>query len=209
MPNKLTTNSINIPTTSLPTPQTPTITQQGDRNIVVQNAQNLTILNARNPTVMPDLSRTLSSLSNEYYNLIVSDSIDLNEPKSSFSISPSLALTKYIDTDIKRKFAPLSEDAKNELLRFPSIFMHENTSYGSPSPSQNFALGRIININVSPENIIFTVQLWPIDAQQILNENRRLFGICGHECINELDECHWSIKKINLLSALRESGISI
>ena len=89
--------TISQPTTSI----TPSISQQGQKNTLIQHADNV-IINATQktiPTIVPNQPLTPNT---DYYNLIVDGMIDIENPEICFSIEPSRALTEYIDDDVKK-----------------------------------------------------------------------------------------------------------
>lgn len=184
------------------------ISQQGQKNTLIQHADKV-IINAASkaiPTIMPN--QPLNPNMN-YYNLIVDGMIDIENPETYFSIEPSRALTEYIDADVKKMFALLSDDAIQALQTFPTIFAHENEGYGFAAPDQQAGFGYILKIKVRHEGIIIKPSILGKFSQQILNENLLNFDIYGHEGFCELNRTHWTVKKVDLLSEFRELGIQI
>lgn len=206
MSNDLTLSKTTIsqPTTSI----TPSISQQGQKNTLIQHADNV-IINATQktiPTIVPNQPLTPNT---DYYNLMVDGMIDIKNPEICFSIEPSRALTEYIDDDVKKMFALLSDDAIQSLQTFPTIFAHENEGYGLAAPDQQAGFGYILKIKVRHEGIIIKPSiLWKF-SQQILNENLLNFDIYGHKGFCELNRTHWTVKKVDLISEFRELGFPI
>lgn len=206
MSNDLTLSKTTIsqPMTSI----TPSISQQGQKNTLIQHADNVTINVTQKtiPTIVPN--QPLNPNTN-YYNLIVDGMIDIENPETCFSIEPSRALTEYIDEDVKKMFALLSDNAIQSLQTFPTIFAHENEGYGLAAPDQQAGFGYILKIKVRHEGIIIKPSILLKFSQQILNENLLNFDIYGHKGFCELNRTHWTVKKVDLISEFRELGLLI
>ena len=190
------------------TPLSPTISQFGQKNTVIEHVDNVNITNQVEtiPTIMPNQPLKPNM---DYYNLIVDGMIDLEKPGTCFSVNPSRVLTEYIDDDVKEHFATLSDGAIQSLQTFPTIFAHENDGYGIAAPDQEAGFGYILKIKVRREGIIIKPSiLWKFN-QQILNDNLLNFDIHGHEGFCELNRTHWTVKKVNLISEFRELGYQI
>lgn len=204
-------NELILHKSSISTPATPpstTITQQGQKNTVIEHVDNVIINNpaAPIPTIMPNQPLKPNS---DYYNLIVDEMIDFEKPGACFSVIPSRALTEYIDDAVKFHFATLSEEAIQTLQTFPTIFAHENAKYGLATPDQQAGFGYILKIKVRHEGILIKPSiLWKFN-QQILNDNLLNFDIRGHKGFCELNRTHWTVKKVNLFSEFRELGFPI
>lgn len=206
MSNELILNksTISTPATHLST----TISQQGQKNTVIEHVDNVIINNLSEtiPTIMPNQPVKPNT---DYYNLIVDGMIDFEKPGTCFSVNPSRALTEYIDDDVKKYFATLSEEAIRSLQTFPTIFAHENDRYGLAAPDQQAGFGYILKIKVHHEGIIIKPNiLWKFN-QQILNDNLLNFDIYGHEGFCELNRTHWTVKKVNLISEFHDLGFQI
>lgn len=200
---------LNKNTNSTPAaPSSTTISQQGQKNTFIEYAHNVIINNPSEtiPTIMPNQPLKPNT---DYYNLIVDGMIDLEKSETCFSINPSRALTEYIDDDIKKHFATLSEEAIQSLQTFPTIFAHENDGYGLAAPDQQAGFGYILKIKVRHEGIIIKPSILLKFNQQILNDNLLSFDIHGHEGFCELNRTHWTVKKVNLISEFRELGFPI
>lgn len=144
--------------------------------------------------------------SKKYYNLIVSNLIDLDATSSSFIMSPDRAIKEYTADEIKEQFSDFPDDAIRELLTFPTIFAHENETYGAAGQNQKAGLGYITAIKVRKEGIIIKLLIKKLFPQQLLNDNLLNFDIAGITGLAELNRTHWAIKKVNLLDELRELG---
>lgn len=184
------------------------ILQQGQKNMFIQHADkiNINVTPGPIPTILPYQPVNPSE---KYYNLIVSNEINLDTTEASFSIEPKRALTEHIDDEIKKQFSALSEDAIRELQTFPTIFAHENSDYGFAAPDQQAGIGYITKIKVRHAGIIIKSSIKFKFYQQLLNENLINFDIDGHERFSELNRTHWTVKKVNLFEELRELGFQI
>lgn len=186
----------------------PSILQQGQKNTLIQNA-NTVIINGSPiaiPTIMPTQPLNPNT---DYYNLIVGDMVSFDRSDIILKIEPEKALTEYINHDIKNQFATLSNEAIQTLKSFPTIFMQENKEYGRATPEQQAGFGYIQDVEIRRKGIIIKTSILSRFTQQILNDHRIIFDIYGHEDFTELNQGHWTIKKVNLISKLRELGLQI
>lgn len=198
-----------------------TIQQTGQKNIYAQNLQNLnvnveTVIVSNLPTLTPSTKR-IPEPTKPYYNLIINP--DIKFPQSdisgslptdfAFIIPPSRTLTNYIDAEVKERFARLDDDILSEIYSFPTIFAHEHENYGHPSPEQLIYFGYIKAIKVRRNGIKIYPEFKYKFSQETLNNYLFELGIDGDHKFNEFNHTHWTIKKIDLVSELRELGFSI
>jgi len=162
---------------------------------------------------MPGSNNALPNAANRpdtsHYNLFVVEGESFNE--NCFLIVKDRALTidEGVEPDISAKYAPLSEEAKSEIYRFPSIFASNNRHYGYTDDDHVALYGFVTNIEVQKDGI--KIYFWKscYVPQQRLNEIAPRLAIQGNSSYNELCRTHWSIKRINLVEELRAIGLNI
>lgn len=145
-------------------------------------------------------------LDSELFHVVVCNGIDLADGASTpFVIPFNCALTRYTDTDLRKRYATLEPDAREKLKTCPAIFAHEDDGFAHASFSQNFASGTIEDISiVDGEGIQLVPQFYDFFAQQDMDDLRQEFHLDGHIRFNELNRTHWSLKRGNLMKAIRE-----
>ena len=122
----------------------------------------------------------IGQLRRDYYNLFVIE--DETYKDGSFSISRSDALTRY--THNADHFRPMTADIIAE-RKLSKITVH----------------GSVIKFKFG--------YYAPAIPQNLLNQNAELFGLATSSLRNELDDEHWAIKKIDLLSVLKDRNYEI
>jgi hypothetical protein len=195
------------PPASMPAVQN-TVVQQGPNNTNIENATNVNV----NPItynigVGSTDCRTIL-LNPSYCNLFIIKDESFNG--NCFTLRKERVLKRNITEEINRMFASLSDDAKNEIMRFPSLFMDTNKDYRRcTNPLQEFYYGLVTNITEQGKNIKihFTKMLMQPMYQQKLNEASVVLGINSGNGKDVLDETGWIIKKINLQQAFTNAGI--
>lgn len=186
----------------------PSILQQGQKNMFIQNAEKVNI-NISPEALAAILAHKSLNLKSTYYNLIVSNELNLDAPSAEFKIDRSRVLTEFIDAEINKQFSLSLEDSIQKLQTLPTIFINENSEYGAATPAQQAGLGYISKIKVRHEVVLITPSIHQKFHQQTLNENPLKFDIIAQNRFSELNRTHWTIKKVDLLSELRELGISV
>jgi len=147
------------------------------------------------------------ALSTEHYNLFVLE----NEEYESgyFSIPRDVSICKYMHKEDIEFFHLLSDVKRQDIFNMPCIFAKRNMDFRTTDENHPALLGRISNITVQRNNLkISFIGYQPI-KQQILNENPGIFGLATSSLRTELDEEHWSIKRINLVQAIESLGIKV
>ena len=207
-------NNLQVVTTArLPAHQTPSVIAQiGDKNTQVAHANNVNnFINIIIPTASHLNNGFINnynfSLSTMYYNLFVigSETFDCGH----FIVPTDRAITECISPEISKRFADLNEEAISQIKTFPSLFASENHQYGRTDKSHQAYFGIVTAVNIQDNGIKVYFQIFSSLPQQSLNENAYNFAIRGATALNELNRTHWAIKKVNLLEALKDTGISV
>lgn len=205
MPNDLSNLQEQLPsTTALPD----CVSQSGYVNNHVGTLVQNFFQNSQHPSSrrhgrkQPDIQK----LNSDLFHVIVSNEIDLaNDASTPFVIPFDRALTKFTDTDLRKRYATLEDDTKEKLRTYPAIFAHEDDGYAHASFSQNFAVGTIQDISIDYGlGIRIVPQIYDFFAQQDLDALWKEFHLAGHIRFNELNRTHWSLKRGNLVEAIQE-----
>ncbi len=198
-----------------PTQQATSINLPGDGNTLIAHAEN--VKNEYNSNIVVIANRQNNSALNQtvdiqdynsnYYNLIVVGEDDL--ATDNFLIRKDRALTENTTPEIKSLCASLSDDAIARLKSFPALIASENHKYGRTDEEHIAIYGIILDIRVQDNGIKIYYRLLNYVPQQKLNDLAFELGIVGTSSFNELNRMHWAVKKIDLVSVLREAGIKI
>jgi len=186
--------------------------QKGEKNVYADKVgyMNITV-QADNiaPQVLTQASPPSAiTVDRSYYNLFVTFNADFSK-NTPFQMHSDRILTEYMDDNLKKEFSTLSDEVINKVKTFPCIFANENHMYGYTDEEQTLGYGFIKNIQFRQRGIKVYPQVLYLLPQQRLNEE--LFGldICGNSKFNEFNHTHWCIKKVDLISELREMGFQI
>ena len=148
-----------------------------------------------------------ASLNRERYNLFLLENEKYED--CAFSIPRDYSLCRYMDREDIERFKLLSANSKNDIFNMPCIFAYRNSQFKFAEDNHHAILGRINDIYIQRENIKIRFTGFQNIPQQLINENLELFGLASASLRNELDEEHWSIKKIDLIEAVERLGIKV
>jgi len=199
-----------------PSNQTPpTFAQFGDNGTQVGHADEVKVsvhMSFESGALQTDgkIVRTSTSLSREYYNIfVVGAGIQFDSMEGSFLVMSQRAM-ESTDKDIKDRLLYLTEENREEIKSFPSLFMAENGEYGKASPNQVAYFGRVLDIRPhGDKNIKVKYRFQKDIPQQRLNELLEELYLGGAKCFNELNRTHWAIKKVDLLEELTLAKIDL
>ena len=197
-----------VPSTSNKTQQVvPTIqdTETSNQNINFSNQNKLLGINA-------EMMKALQSFSKDYYQLIVTCDEDIFNTNTVFVI-PSRALTKNgVPPEIFERCSALTSEGIEELKHIPAIICTENKDYkGITSPEQSAIFAYIKDIKKCGNNIKISFQSIDVIKQLELcsKENAPHFDINIDCAITDLNISAWTVHKVNLLKALKETNIQM
>lgn len=153
-----------------------------------------------------------TKINSNYYNLFVVESGTFDGTLVGFSFNMSkfrsltTAPTVGVDSDISNEFRPLSNEAVVKIKTFPSICASVNTSNGKTDDQHIAMFGMVTNVVKAGD--VIKIDFYPFAGicQQVLHENALSLGIKSAPSLNELDETHWSIKRVSLVEKLREAN---
>jgi len=198
-----------LPTTSTPT----TINLPGNGNTLIAQANtvqqnvNLILIPGSQPLNNGIVSGAQQTFDHDYYSLFVIG--DETFTSDHFLVPKDRALTESTMQELKDSLASLSPDAVATIKTFPALFASENHFYGRTDDAQNAYYGFVTDIKIQDNGI--KVYFRPLNSvpQQKLNDIASELGLGRASSFNELNRTHWAIKKINLIEALRDAGISV
>lgn len=206
------TDELKISSPSALEPEVPiqTVQQTGEKNIYAQSVNKLYVQVQTNisPKILQPSKIAPVNVDTTHYNLFVTYGVDFTQ-NTAFILELGRSLTEYMDDALKKEFSELSDAAVARIKTFPSIFANENTSYGHTDEEQLLGFGFIRQIKVRHDGVKIYPDVHFLLPQQRLNEALFELGIYGSESFNEFNRTHWSIKKIDLVSELRELGFSV
>lgn len=142
-----------------------------------------------------------------FYNLFVLTSETFNSGNC-FSISKELAL-KDTDDDIVSALTMLGEQELIAIRSFPTIVATKNHGCGSTSRWHLASYGFLNNILVRDSMIQFYFSKLNDISQQTLITNADRFCIGRASAYNEFDRPHWSVKRLNIVDALKCVGVTV
>ena len=180
-------------------------------NISPEYAAQLSAIFQGMPIALPEdnVSNTEEwlTLSKEHYNLFVLENEEYEG--GTFSISRDVSICKYMNREDIDLFYLLSDDKRRDIFNMPCIFAKRNMDFGSTDKDHPALLGRISNIVVQRNNLKISFSGYQPIQQQLLNDHPEIFGLATSALRTELDEEHWSIKRINLIQAIELIGIKV
>lgn len=147
--------------------------------------------------------------STDYYNLIVYGNYPWFEETDHITFTKNVVLVEddNIELELKERFSPLTPDAIVELKSFLCIFAYMNSNGARTKSEHQAIIGQLTDIKNRSNGIeIYMHPLFYVD-QQPLNQIAEHLGIKGNRGLNELGHAHWSVKAINLIEVLRDSGL--
>lgn len=159
--------------------------------------------------VQPALSGNFGT-SREFYSLFVQGEEEFYS-EGYFYVRKDRALNTTLTSDFIRRegINELKPEDIEMIKTFPAIFCAENHQKGKTDDQQLAYYGFVTDIKVQDNGIKVYYRTFNPIRQQTLNEIR--FGLCidGTEKRTELNYTHWAIKRVDLVSALREHDIHV
>ncbi len=146
-------------------------------------------------------------LDREYYNLFVvsNETFETN----TFCITKEWVLSNFIDPGIKNEFIKFEQKAIEKLKTFPSLFLPEKIGYDVPEPDLYGYYGTITGIRFQRDVIVIEWQNRGSIAMRKIYDHQEELGIKRNGIISELNRTHWTIKRIPLISVMRDAGIPL
>ena len=141
------------------------------------------------------------------FNLFVIGCEDFN--RGYFTVSKECALTKCIAPELKKQYARLTGTAIESIKTFPSIFASENRRSAATDVDHQAFYGFVTDIQLLPNDVRITYALNYRIPQQRLNEIADELALRQAPLANELNDTHWTIKRVNLLDALKSISVPV
>lgn len=191
------------------------VNQQAEKIVNVNRAESVTTGNITNNMYFAagnHMQQVVSGnfgTSHDYYNLFVQFDEEFFS-QGHFYVSKDRALNTQLTSDyIREKINELDPESIEKIKTFPAIFCSENHQMGKTDDEQLAYYGLVTDVKVQDNGIkIYYRVLNPI-KQQTLNEHLFDLGIDGNDRFNELNHTHWAIKRIDLVTTLREIGLQV
>lgn len=191
-----------------------TVTQTGKKNVHIEHAENVNNTVNLNVTYMirqlnQKPIQVTQTVNKDYYNLFVIGREEFYN--NHFLVPKDRALVQgTLASDLFKRLSTLTPEAIKEIKTFPALFASENTNYwGKTNEQQQTIYGLVTDIKVQDNGIKVYFQPFTYIEQQTINDLALELGIGNHTAITELNRTHWTIKKINLIEALTDAGISV
>jgi hypothetical protein len=166
------------------------------------------LLNRSDKTVKMTAPPLLGGLpfDREFYNLFVIGGEKFES--GSFTVSKERALVACIEQDVKIRFFNLRDDSVVErILSLPSLFMSENVDYMRSQPGQKALLGRVTDLEIGTNAIKISYEASARILQQRVTDISHSLGMLGNPGSSELNDTHWTIKQIDLVKVLTDTGL--
>ena len=142
-----------------------------------------------------------------FYNLFVVTS-EAFRSGNCFCIPKELAL-QDTDDDVAAALTMLGAQELISIRSFPTIVATKNHACGSTSSWHLASYGFLNYIEVSDSTIQFYFSKLNDIPQQTLITNADRFCIGRAPAFNEFDRPHWSVKRLNIVEALRSAGVTV
>ena len=180
------------------------VNQQAEKIVNVNRADSITTGNITNNMYFAATDQRQAVISgnygtsHEYYN------------QGHFYVTKDRALNSKLTSDyIRDKVNGLEPEAIEQIKTFPAIFCSENHEMGKTDDDQMAYYGLVTDVKVQDNGIKIYYRVLNALQQKILNENLFDLGIDGNDRFNELNHTHWAIKRIDLVTTLKEIGVSV
>ena len=173
--------------------------------------QNINFSNQNKPFgINAEMMKALQSFSKDYYQLIVTCDEDIFKTNTIF-VMPRRALTKNgVPPEIFERCSALTSEGIEELKHIPAIICTENKDFkGITVPEQSAIFAYIKDIKKCGNNIKISFQSIDIIKQLELcsKENAPHFDINIDCAITDLNISAWTVHKVNLFNAFKETNI--
>lgn len=149
----------------------------------------------------------LSSLKTEKYNLFVVENEEFKT--GSFCIPLSKCMTKHISGENKRLYGAMDAKAFAELKFFPCVFATKNQDYLRTTETHHAIFGVIDDLKLQGNLVKVTYKPYTTFCQNILNNHPSQFGLFAKPVRNEMDDCHWTVKDVDLIQILKIFEVDI
>ena len=196
-------------------PGSPIVGQTGTNNITVNNQQGgIVNFNYNFPqqerSGSAEEMMAIQKFSKEYYQLIVTleDDVFVN---NIVTVSTSRALCqRMVPQEIFDRCSSLTDDGIAELMSFPAIICRENTELrGITDPNQMAVYAYIKRVMKVGNNIKIAFHpIAPLFQIKLCEKKNAIFFDLNMDCaVTDLNQCAWSVHKVNLFEAFDEAGI--
>ena len=148
-----------------------------------------------------------NSLSSECFCLFVLDKANYNS--GHFAMSASRSLEKYTKKEYYDKYHRLKDEHIEAIKQMPCIFAKKNVRFKDTDEDHPVIIGKLTDIIVSDDVIMFTFDAYEAFQQSVINKNIEAFHLCQSRLSNELDVEHWSIRPGDLKGIIEKFQIEV
>lgn len=174
--------------------------------------ENLTVLTPNTSNQLnAAISGYIDDFSNEFYNLIVTNTELLNENCITIKIPYSTAIKVDYGTspEVYKIFKDPNKETQKQIKDFPTLVIDKN-ALNSKVNNTYAIVCKITNIKYEMDNTVsftlFKVKEEPYTKEFLLANSSNL-DIRASKGVTELDEVHWAIKKADLKTKLNLEGV--
>lgn len=200
-----------IPTANLPMEKKPSVVQNGNENVAVNNYGTVNVQVNQQPAVMPPFGGQIyipRHINREYYNIFVVGGEEFDKPY--FKMPRDRSLCECMSEETKIRFTGMTQENKQEIITMPTLFMAENNRYGNADNDQRVIYGFVSDYKIYENDVKIYYSGYKLDIPQVrLNEMLEELQLYGDNRFNEMNRTHWAIKRCDLISELQEAGINI
>jgi hypothetical protein len=174
--------------------------------------ENLTVLTPNTSNQLnAAISGYIDDFSNEFYNLIVTNTELLNENCITIKIPYSTAIKLDYGTspEVYKIFKDPNKETQKQIKDFPTLVIDKNALNSNLNKTYAIVC-KITNIKYEMDNTVsftlFKVKEEPYTKEFLLANSSNL-DIRASKGVTELDEVHWAIKKADLKTKLNLEGV--
>ena len=147
------------------------------------------------------------ALNSECFCLFVLDRA--NYQSGHFAMSISRSLEKYTKPEYRDKYRKLKDEHIEAIKQMPCIFAKKNSRFRDTDNDHPVIIGKLTDIIVSDDVIMFTFDAYEAFQQTLINEHIEEFHLRHSRLSNELDVEHWSIRPGNLKDIIEKFKIEV
>lgn len=204
MKNEIIKNNSNVPSAS--TPREITV---GNKSTYIENLNELHYTEKTyniSTTVNGNIITSNIHPDNSRYNLFV---LEGEEFAKGYFIIPREKCLLHLDKEIESEYSLVESISLLKCLEYPCLFVNRNETYKTAGNNQIAYFGYLAEISMTTDGCKFIFSIVCSLPQIIFNRYTSDFNLKKSRGENELDCIHWSIKKKNLIKAVKKLGYNV
>ena len=116
-------------------------------------------------------------------------------------------IEEFTISSLRDRYLPLTDDARDELKRYPAIIVRENSEFGENADAdQDVKIAKVEEITVQNNGVRIRYTGVGIKKKAQLYQLSEELGMGKPRRIPEFKHNHWAVKEINLLDTFRDAG---